>query len=451
MPECLYENPQGAKLCFRCGSKLLLSDRYRPTKRIGKGAFGRTFLAVDEQRLNTPCVVKQFLVSQEKKTFEKALELFKREAEHLRDLGTHPQIPELLAFLEQDRKMYLIQEYIDGQDIYRELKIKQTFTESEVKQFLQNLLPVLEFIHSHQVIHRDIKPENIIRRRKDSALVLIDFGVSKQIDDSLETVAGTVTGTIGYWAPEQLRGVSYFNTDIYALGVTAIRLLTGCLPHGSGKDELYSIDDMEWVWHERVNISQHLKNILDKMLVANPKKRFQTGGEVLQALQSSPTEAVSSPSFVEAASKDEYTQLKDLLIAQKYRQADEETYRLVLKFAKRQTHEFLLREHLIQLPCDVLRTIDLLWLQHSNQTFGFTVQREIWQNFFKAQKDEQQIWEAFALEVGWHNPKGSIDYSKLKFNLWAPLGQFPARIYWLDHLKTWMPFPLGPKLLECHI
>jgi len=451
MPECLYENPAGATLCFRCGSKLLLSDRYRPIKRIGKGAFGRTFLAVDEQRLNTPCVVKQFLVSQEKKTFEKALELFKREAEHLRDLGTHRQIPELLAFLEQDRKMYLIQEYIDGQDIYRELKIKQTFTEFEVRQFLENLLPVLEFIHNHQVIHRDIKPENIIRRRKDSTLVLIDFGVSKQIDDSLDTVAGTVTGTIGYWAPEQLRGVAYFNTDIYALGVTAIRLLTGCLPLSSGKDELYSIDDMEWMWHDRVKISQHLRDILDKMLLANPKKRFQRAADVLEALLSQPIEVYSSPSFVEASTQDEYTQLKQLLIAQKYRQADEETYRIVLKFAKREQQEWLRREDLNRLPCDVLRTLDLLWLQNSNQTFGFTVQREIWQNFFQANKNEQEIWEGFAMEVGWHNLKGWIDYSRLKFSVSAPLGQFPARIYWLDHLQTWMPFPLGAKLLECNI
>ncbi|WP_244997453.1 inactive serine/threonine-protein kinase VRK3 [Richelia sinica] len=110
-PNCLYQNPSGTAFCQRCGSKILLGDRYRPVGFLGAGGFGRTFQAVDEHRLDTPCVIKQFLPQQSGTAeLEKATELFKREAVRLRDLGKHPQIPDLLAFFAQEGRLYLIQE-----------------------------------------------------------------------------------------------------------------------------------------------------------------------------------------------------------------------------------------------------------------------------------------------------------------------------------------------------
>ncbi|HEY9701747.1 MAG TPA: 4-Cys prefix domain-containing protein, partial [Allocoleopsis sp.] len=112
------ENPADTKYCFTCSNKLLLQDRYRALKPIGQGGFGRTFLALDEAKPSKPkCVIKQFYPqAQGTSTINKAIELFTQEAVRLDDLGSHPQIPDLLAYCDQDGRQYLIQEFIDGQN-----------------------------------------------------------------------------------------------------------------------------------------------------------------------------------------------------------------------------------------------------------------------------------------------------------------------------------------------
>lgn len=175
-PDCLQQNPSGTIFCQRCGSKMILGDRYRAVRFIGEGGFGRTFQAVDEHRLDTPCVIKQFLPQQSgSAALEKATELFKQEAFRLRDLGKHSQIPDLLAFFQQEGRLYLIQEFIDGENLLDELTRKGKFSESEVKQVLIELLPVLQFIHDNNVIHRDIKPENIIRCSQNGKLFRLQY------------------------------------------------------------------------------------------------------------------------------------------------------------------------------------------------------------------------------------------------------------------------------------
>jgi serine/threonine protein kinase len=189
-----------------------LQERYRGVRVIGEGGFGRTFLAVDEQRLDTACVIKQFLPQQSGSgALEKATELFKQEAFRLRDLGKHSHIPDLLAFFPQEGRLYLIQEFIEGKNLLDELQQKGKFSESEVKQILVELLPILQFVHDNKVIHRDIKPENIIRSSQTGALFLIDFGVSKEVGGSVLTRVGTITGTPGYAPPEQMRGKVFPN------------------------------------------------------------------------------------------------------------------------------------------------------------------------------------------------------------------------------------------------
>ncbi|HSF75552.1 MAG TPA: protein kinase, partial [Microcoleus sp.] len=171
------QNPGDAELCQSCGSKLLLTldaetpsaSRYRTIKPIGQGGFGRTFLAVDETKplIFSQCVIKQFFP--QNTAAEKSAQLFHQEAAQLQTLGKHPQIPELIAHFEQDGRQYLVQEFIDGKNLARELEQKGAFTETQIRQILNDLLPVLHFVHKSKVIHRDIKPENIIRRRLSPA------------------------------------------------------------------------------------------------------------------------------------------------------------------------------------------------------------------------------------------------------------------------------------------
>jgi formylglycine-generating enzyme required for sulfatase activity len=263
-----------------------LQERYRGVRVIGEGGFGRTFLAVDEQRLDTPCVIKQFLPQQSgSAALEKATELFKQEAFRLRDLGKHSHIPDLLAFFPQEGRLYLIQEFIEGKNLLDELQQKGKFSESEVKQILVELLPILQFVHDNKVIHRDIKPENIIRSSQTGALFLIDFGVSKEVGGSVLSRVGTITGTLGYAPPEQMRGKVFPNSDLYSLAVTCIRLLTGYFQKDDGDDLIFDSMRMQWIWKQYVAVSQELEIVLDKMLQDLPIHRFQSATEVLSALQ----------------------------------------------------------------------------------------------------------------------------------------------------------------------
>lgn len=279
------ENPAGTNFCVTCGSKLLLKDRYRAIKPLGQGGFGKTFLAVDEDKPSQPrCVIKQFFPqAQGTNTVQKAAELFTQEAVRLDELGKHPQIPELLAYFSQDSQQYLVQEFIDGIDLAKELVNNGVFNEVEIIALLNDLLPVLQFVHQHQVIHRDIKPENIIRRRSNNQLVLVDFGAAKVATGTALARTGTAIGSAGFAAPEQNLGRAVFASDIYGLGVTCIYLLSGLHPF-----DLFDPRECTWVWRNSLkkSVSAHLGRILDKMLESPINRRYQSATEVLQDLNS---------------------------------------------------------------------------------------------------------------------------------------------------------------------
>ncbi len=294
-PACIHQNPQGTSFCEKCGGKILLDDRYRPIKFLGEGGFGRTFQAVDEKRLNTPCVIKQFLPQQAgSAALQKATELFQQEAQRLQELGKHPQIPDLEAFFSQDDRLYLVQDFIDGQNLFQEFKNQGTLNESQIRNILTELLPVLQFIHDNKVIHRDIKPENIIRS-KTGQLFLIDFGVSKETSGSILTRIGTITGTPGYAPPEQFRGMAYHNSDLYSLAVTCVRLLTGHFQKSDGSDELFDTNRMQWTWQKYVSLSQELIDVLETMLQDIPANRYKSATEVLAALLNQKTRVIPTP------------------------------------------------------------------------------------------------------------------------------------------------------------
>lgn len=259
-------------------------------KPLGQGGFGKTFLAVDEDKpSHPPCVIKQFFPqAQGTNTVQKAAELFTQEAVRLDELGEHPQIPDLLAYFTQANQQYLVQEFIDGRDLAQELTNSGTFNEAQVRSLLNNLLPVLQFVHQHRVIHRDIKPENIIRRRSDSQLFLVDFGASKVVTGTALAQTGTAIGSAGYAAPEQSFGKAVFASDIYGLGVTCIHLLTGMHPF-----DLFDPNQNGWVWQTVLNspVSDALGRILDKMIASAINQRYQSVAEVLNDLNAATPQA----------------------------------------------------------------------------------------------------------------------------------------------------------------
>ncbi len=260
-----------------------LKERYCLLDLIGQGGFGRTFLAIDESHsLQSPCVIKQlFLSEQNIRLQQKAVEQFHQEALQLSELGNHSQIPQLLDFFEQDGHCYLVQEWIDGQNLEQELSESSPFNEAEIRQLLRELLPVLQFIHDRQIIHRDIKPANIVRRCCDRQFVLVDFGAAKCLTAADLAQIGTMIGSAEYTAPEQLKGNAVLSSDLYSLGVTCLRLLTQQSPFA-----LFDGSEDDWKWRDFLDepVSESLGYILDKLLVSATRRRYQSASEVLEDL-----------------------------------------------------------------------------------------------------------------------------------------------------------------------
>ncbi len=263
-----------------------MQNRYRLVKLLGQGGFGRTYLAEDLGRFSERCALKEFIPSQSGDyALEKSKELFQREAAILYQIQ-HPQIPQFRATFEENQRLFLAQDYVEGKsyrDLLTERKLKgQTFSEPEVVQLLRQLLPVLAHIHARGIIHRDIAPDNIMLRQADQLPVLIDFGVVKEIATRLQTATqSTTVGKLGYAPSEQMQtGRAYPNSDLYALAVTAVVLLTGREPQ-----DLYDDMNLTWHWQRYANVSPGLAQVLNKMLSYRPGDRYQSVAEVAQALQ----------------------------------------------------------------------------------------------------------------------------------------------------------------------
>lgn len=280
-PDCTKpKNPPTVSHCQCCGAELLLRGRYRMIRALGRGGFGATFLARDELLPGKPpCVIKQLRPSAEAPhLLEMARDLFKREAKILGMIGNHPQLPRLLDYFESEQEFFLVQEYINGLTLQQEIKRGGPFTEAGVKQFLSEILAMVQYVHDNHVIHRDIKPANIIRRDQDKKLVLIDFGAVKdkvnpaQAASDQTALTAYAIGTPGYAPPEQMAMRPVYASDIYALGVTCIYLLSGKAP----KDINYDPNTGEMLWREQVHISDHFANVLQKMLEISVKHRYQT-------------------------------------------------------------------------------------------------------------------------------------------------------------------------------
>nr|WP_231865538.1 MULTISPECIES: serine/threonine-protein kinase [Nostocaceae] len=265
----------------------LLDGRYKVTQVLGAGGFGKTYIAEDIKLYNNLCVVKQLQpMANDPMTLQVARRLFASEAELLHKLGTHDQIPQLLAHFEEHQEFFLVQQFIDGHPLSDELTPGKRLSEPYTIALLKNILQPLAFVHQNNVIHRDIKPPNLIRRKSDGKVVLIDFGAVKQIGTQVVNGEGvtkmTVSiGTAGYMPSEQSRGSPRLSSDVYAVGMIGIQALTGLMPHQLQED----IQTAEIIWRELVQVSPSLADVLDRMVRYDFRQRYQSAVEALATVQ----------------------------------------------------------------------------------------------------------------------------------------------------------------------
>jgi serine/threonine-protein kinase len=308
---CGRENSSGSRFCVGCGTPLpklkpiatdiiltpgtRLRDRYIILRPLGQGGMGRTYLAQDTGRFNEWVTLKELTpILQGTQALQKAEELFQREAAVLHKLSS-PQIPRFWEFFREGKRLFLVQDYIEGQTYQSLLEHRQAlgqlFSEAEIVELLQKLLPVLSYLHSLGIIHRDISPDNIICRASDGLPVLIDLGgvtqipleVAQSVSTSLPTVpphSTTRLGKLGYAPDEQLRlGIVAPHSDLYALGVTALVLMTGKQPY-----QLIDAETLHWLWQQELMLSPKISSILNRMIAPRPTDRFSTAQDVLQQL-----------------------------------------------------------------------------------------------------------------------------------------------------------------------
>ena len=276
---------------LRPGSKI--GGRYVVQRVLGQGGFGRSYLVEDSQRFGEACVLKEFFPrNASKRSLQKALDLFKREAKTLYQIS-HPQVPKFLAGFTQEQRLFIVQEYVHGVTYSHLLKERkregQAFAEPEVKRWMIHMLQVLEYLHNLNIVHRDISPDNVMYCRDRDLPVLIDFGLvndamseilSGDLDEEDMPRSATVVGKFGYSPPEQIQlGQCFPCSDLYALGVTAIVLLTGRYPR-----ELMNRNTLDWQWRQHVDLTYAFTAVLQQLIHRQPQERYQSAREVLEAI-----------------------------------------------------------------------------------------------------------------------------------------------------------------------
>lgn len=264
----------------------VLDDRYEVLRCLGGGGFGRTYLAKDRHRFDEFCVLKEFAPQvREACALQKAAELFQREAGVLYQLK-HPQIPEFRAFLTvtvgEKKALFLVEQYIEGETYSQWLHRGCRLSEAEAIPFLLDLLPILEYLHDRGVIHRDISPDNLIGDRATGKPIPIDFGGVKQWVQNATQLPGSPATQIhkpGYTPPEQIQGRAIPSSDLYALGVTVLVLLTGKSPL-----DFYDEDEQTWHWRQFLRLQPPLEAIFDRLLAIRPIDRYASAREAIDDL-----------------------------------------------------------------------------------------------------------------------------------------------------------------------
>lgn len=307
-----HQNPEGSNFCRVCGDSLMgvsssafgglpaalqpgsrLRDRYIIRNVLGEGGFGRTYLIEDTGRFDERLVLKEFLPSVKgTAALQKAVELFQREAVTLYRLK-HDQIPKFWEIFQANSRLFLVEDFIEGRTyealLNERIRNSDVFSETEVLHLFRDLLPVLDYLHQEGIIHRDISPDNIILSSKLEQPVLIDMGAAKQtMLNATTTITATsaprptVIGKSGYAPDEQMRlGLVAPYSDLYALAVTAIVLMTGKPPN-----QLLDQRTLAWNWEEHIQIHPTFSTVIKRMLAPRPDQRFQSAAAALQALSS---------------------------------------------------------------------------------------------------------------------------------------------------------------------
>ncbi|HAZ48087.1 MAG TPA: serine/threonine protein kinase [Cyanobacteria bacterium UBA11369] len=468
---------------WRRGERLQ-DGKYTIRDVLGKGGFGITYRVRDLEG-------RQFVIktlneeAQASQDFDKLQQDFMNEALRLVQFKKHPHIVKVYQLLQEPVQKnnvwnrlfnfgsppasfflcFILMEYIEGTDLQSYVNKRGGLPEAEALQYIQQVGDALTAMHQEELLHRDVKPSNIVLRASNSQAVLIDFGLARNF--GIDRSPHTISGTLSYCAFEQFDPTvaepgEY--TDVYALAATLYSLVTGKLPTSAMARSINA--PLKPPKQIVPNLSDRVHNAIIKGMELLPQNRPQSVQDWLKLLASPfpgfpliprpfpvPPPAPQPDNLRSTVGMD-YKKLRDLLAAGKWREADEETAKVMLKVAGRETYGWLDTDSIKKFPCQDLRTIDQLWVKYSNGRFGFSVQKRIWLEVGgKPGEFSYEVWYKFGDRVGWRI-NDWIYYDDLTFSVNAPGGHLPIPLWvWgkVGYAGWVVASSLAQRLVNCNI
>jgi serine/threonine protein kinase len=421
-------------------------------KPLGSGGFGITYKALEPKTgklyaiktLNQQMQLRDDFAAQQVKFINEAMKIASFDHKHI--LKVHEVIEELEVIEEEKfRLVGVVMEYIDGVDLHKYVQNKGQLSETEALLYINQISQALEYIHAKGSLHRDIKPENILLRQNEQEAVLIDFGSTR----SMANTSVTKSFTDGYAPIEQYRDKGNFgdHTDVYSLAATLYYLLTA---DGLKQDsrstpapayERQQFDLLAEPKFYNQSLSQRVNDAILQGLGVEPENRTPT---VLKFRENLGLVNIENEEEIQLKSEVgiNYTKLRDLLAARNWKQADYETYLVMLKAVGHEKDDLIRDKELLNFPCTDLRTIDKLWVKYSNGKFGFSVQKEIYLSVggIADGKYYEEAWKKFADKVGWMREAAFIGVF-LSYPDTAPKGHLPyTTLFPIPHFGYGIPY-----------
>jgi eukaryotic-like serine/threonine-protein kinase len=448
---------------------------------LGGGGFGVTYRAQNRKKGKLVAIKTLNAIQQGKPDFVKRQGKFMNEALCLAKCH-HPHVVEVYEVFQEGDLWCMVMELIDGTNLAEYLEDNGVLSEEKALPIIQQVGNALSFIHKQGFTHQDVKPQNIMLRtppaplakggereisspplakggereisspplakggeREISSLakggeissppltkggqggaVLIDFGLARQATVPGKLRTNSNSGTECFAPLELLEKRAEFGayTDVYSLAATLYVMLTEELPFPSQfrKQNIPLTPPKQ----HNTKISDRVNVAIMKGMELEPQNRPQSVQEWLDLVM--PKQETNEVQLVSAVGMD-YGRLRYLLAAGRWKEADQETARVMLKMAG-EKERYLNISSIDKISCEDLRTIDQLWVKYSNGRFGFSVQKCIYQSLGGTRELDMKIWEEFGDRVGWRVNSNWLGYDELKFNTKAPEGHLPVLWVW---------------------
>jgi len=406
------------------GNPLKQRPQYVIEKVIGEGGFGITYKA-RHQDLNFPVVIKtpNSRLCRDA-NYPKYVEGFRKEGRTLAKISQnhHPNIVRIIDFFEEDNLPCLVMDFVKGENLYHLIQDKGILSEKFAIDYIKQIADALSICHQNGIIHRDAHPGNMILRENSNTVILIDFGLAGNVNSQSINQAANLA-----FAPweQMLETEKSANIDVYTLAASLFYLVTGDTPIASLARKMSNRDLIE---PKQLNsrISDKLNQAIVKGLELEPKNRPQSMEEWVALFPSISDENNGKEVQLKSAVGMDYRKLRDLLKAWKWEEAEKETLRVMLVVAKREKEGWLENEDIDNFPCEDLRTIDQLWVKYSNDKFGFSVQKRIYQSFGGTREYNYETWNKFVDRVGWRKGENWLYYNDITFDKKAPEGHLPG-------------------------